>query len=122
MINIELSDYWELLALHNVLMEAKFHENPFNLGIQLSPHVKSLTDKVFEALINTDAPASGFDKAGWLEWRKATKDRREVKLLLNKISSDPIWVDLNHSERAEYIQTFMSPLKIEKDLEAKIIE
>ncbi|QFT13079.1 hypothetical protein [Vibrio sp. THAF190c] len=121
MINIELSDYWELLALHNVLMEAKFHENPFKPEIQLSPHVKSLTDKVFEALINTESPAPGFDKAGWLTWRKATEDRREVKLLLNKISSDPSWVHLNHSERAEYIQTFMSPLKIDEDLKTKII-
>ncbi|GMM90618.1 hypothetical protein [Vibrio fortis] len=121
MINIELSDYWELLALHNVLMEAKFNENPFKPEIQLSPHVKRLTDKVFEALINTEAPAQGFDKAGRLTWRKATEDRREVKLLLNKISSDPSWVHLNHSERAEYIQTFMSPLKIDEDLKTKII-
>ncbi len=121
MINLELSDYWELLALHNVLMEAKFHDNPFKPEIQLSPHVQSLANKVFETLISVEAPAPGFSKDGWLNWQMASKDRREVQVLLRKISSDPNWVNLSQSERVGYIQTFMAPLKLAKELQSEIV-
>ncbi len=52
-INLEVASYWELLALHNVLMEAKFHTDPNKPEIQVSPHVKSLANKVFDALISS---------------------------------------------------------------------
>ena len=121
MINLELSDYWELLALHNVLMEAKFHENPLKPEIQLSPHVQSLANKVFETLISVEAPAPGFDRNGWLSWREASKDRREVQMLLNKISSDANWGNLCQSERVKYIQTFMAPLKLSEKLQSQLV-
>jgi len=120
-INLELSDYWELLALHNVLMEAKFHENPLKPEIQLSPHVQSLANKVFETLISVEAPAPGFDRNGWLSWREASKDRREVQMLLNKISSDANWGNLCQSERVKYIQTFMAPLKLSEKLQSQLV-
>ncbi len=121
MINLELADYWELLALHNVLMEAKFHDNPLKPEIQLSPHVQSLANKVFDTLISVEAPAPGFDRDGWLSWRETSKDRREVQVLLNKISSDENWVNLSQSERVEYIQIFMAPLKLSKKLQSEIV-
>jgi len=120
-INLELSDYWELLALHNVLMEAKFHDNPLKPEIQLSPHVQSLANKVFDTLIRVEAPAPGFSSDAWMNWREASKDRREVQVLLNKISSDQNWINLNQSERVEYIETFMAPLTLTTELQSEIV-
>jgi hypothetical protein len=102
-------------------MEAKFHENPLKPEIQLSPHVQSLANKVFDTLISVEAPAPGFSRDAWLEWREASKDRREVQVLLDKTSSDPNWVNLSQSERIEYIQTFMAPLKLSKELQSEIV-
>ncbi len=120
--NLEISDYWELLALHNVLMEAKFHENPFKPEIQHSPYVQNIANKVFEALVNSEFTANGLDKASWLSWREADKDRREVILLINKISTEPSWSDMSKDERIEYIRIFMAPLILEEKLEQGIAE
>ena len=106
---IELENEFELLALHKVLMEAKYNEKYNNIDVQGSPIVKNLCDKVFNLLIETSSDA---DAKKWLEWRnlEVHSDRiPNLKNRLEKIHSSR-WVPLTNEQRIEYIECLVRPL------------
>lgn len=48
-INFKIGDYYELLALHKALLEAKFHQEPNNIEVCFSPIVAKLSNEIVDA-------------------------------------------------------------------------
>jgi hypothetical protein len=120
-LSLKLDDFWELLALHNLIMEAKFHDNPNKPEIQVSPYVSSIAEKVLEALIAVENPPKGFSSESWIEWREASRDRREFRVLLNKIAEFKDWDNLEFSKKADFMEVVLSPLKASEQLKLEVI-
>ena len=120
---LEIKDYWELVALHKSLMAAKFDPEPYLKELQGSPFTGSLAFKVFELLVGacrTEGKAKEAEQ--WLTWQRADKSRTETRLLLKRIKEESWWAEADKEKRKKYIIDFMSPLKLEEELLNEITE
>ncbi len=79
----EVSEKYELLALHRALFEAKRHADPDDTAIVGSPYVAALSLRVVDALAELDdLPTFG---PGWREWQRAEKHEHRLPLVRNRI-------------------------------------
>lgn len=115
--NIEIENYWELLALHKTLMAVKFDENSCLREAQGSPYTGSLAFKVFNQLV-----ASSKDKQAkdWLKWQQADESRIETQLLLQHIKGSEWWEGSDQSQREKYVRDFMAPLILNEQVFSEI--
>ena len=112
-----VSDHYELMALHRVIMEAKFAEDPNDPCIQGSPLVSAIADRVVESLIEMDINKYGEDShLRWQEWRKVDLERREYKIIKTKLQSKDSLKNLDSDGYSEYVKCLFSPLQISDEL------
>ena len=105
--NIEIENYWELLALHKSLMAVKFDKNSCLREAQGSPHTGSLAFKVFNQLVSASKEKQAED---WLIWQVADESRIETQLLLTHIKESEWWSESDISQKEKYVRDFMAPL------------
>ena len=105
--NIEIENYWELLALHKSLMAVKFDQNSCLREAQGSPYTGSLAFKVFDQLV---AASNEKQAADWIKWQKADDSRIETQLLHKHIKESEWWADSDQSQKEKYVRDFMAPL------------
>ena len=109
MITIPIDGEDELLALWNVLAEAKFHDSPTKPEIQGSPYVASVSNRVYQLLIENLSE----DKRHWFQenrtdhyvWPKLTK---AAKLAQANSQMTP-------ALRRKYLVDFAAPYLIKED-------
>lgn len=120
---LELDNYWELLALHKSLMAVKFDPEAYLKEAQGSPFTSSLAFKVFDLLVSyLNEEGKTKQAQEWLAWQVADQSRFETQLLLKRISQSPWWADADEEYRNKYVVEFMSPLKLEADIQSDIIK
>lgn len=105
--NIEIDNYWELLALHKSLMAVKFDKNSCLREAQGSPYTGSLAFKVFDQLVASSKDQQAKD---WLEWQVADDSRVETELLRKHISESDWWGEAEQSQKEKFVRDFMAPL------------
>lgn len=105
--NIEIENYWELLALHKTLMAVKFDKNSCLREAQGSPYTGSLAFKVFDQLV---AASNEGQAKNWLDWQVADESRMETQLLLTHIEESDWWAESELSQKEKYVRDFMAPL------------
>lgn len=110
--NIEIDNYWELLALHKSLMAVKFDKNSCLREAQGSPYTASLAFKVFNQLVVASNKKQAED---WLIWQVADKSRVETQLLLDHIKVSDWWGESDLSQKRKYVRDFMAPLILNED-------
>ncbi len=120
---LEIDNYWELLALHKSLMAVKFDPAAYIKEAQGSPFTSSLAFKVFDLLVSSSKEEGKTKQVeGWLSWQIADKSRHETQLLLKCISELEWWLEAEEEYREKYVVEFMSPLKLETDIQSDIIK
>ena len=110
-------DYYCLLNLHKVLLEAKFHTIPDNELVAGSSLVAGLYIQVRDLLIESDKGSE------WKDWFQLSNrpDRKEQAVILMK--RDRIWNKASHDEKSKIASTFLAPfLFSEEELENVIAE
>ena len=60
--NLQVNDYYSLLNLHKILLEAKFHPNPENPLVAGSPFLADLYGEVVSLLLQSEKASD------WKEW------------------------------------------------------
>lgn len=124
----EVSDYYELLALHRALMEAKFTFFPNDREIAGSPFVAKISHQVVETLIQVELARGHPKKAErWEKWRRIDVTRREWKIALQRISESmkrfpKQWQKWTTQQKVEYCQNVISPFKLEGKMLTKFME
>ena len=114
--NIEIDNYYELLALHKTIMAVKFDENSCLKEAQGSPLTASLAFKVFDCLVFQSLEEGKESQAqGWLDWQAADKSRRETGLLLQHISELDWWNKASPEQKEEFVRDFMAPLVLSEE-------
>ena len=106
--NLEFKEKWELLALHKVFMEAKYHESPDNFDVQGSPIVEDLYERVFQLLLST---CSDKEQESWKNWRNLDSHEHRIpnlKSRLKAIHSSNWPKDLE--DKIDYVKSLVSPL------------
>jgi hypothetical protein len=121
--NLDIENYWELLALHKSLMAVKFDPAAYLEEAQGSPFTSSLAFKVFNLLVSSCKSEGKQNEAEkWLSWQQADKNRIETQLLLKRVEESSWWAEADADVREKYVSAFMAPLKLESDLHEQIIK
>src|SRR5690606_38748728 len=105
--NIEIENYWELLALHKSSMAVKFDRTSCLREAQGSSYTGSLAFKVFDQLVSASKEKQAED---WLSWQVADESRLETQLLLTHIMESEWWSESDISQKEKYVRDFMAPL------------
>ncbi len=117
-----ISNYDELMALHRVVMEAKFSIDPNDSAIQGSPLVATISDQVVEALMNIEISKEGeASRVKWQKWREISPERREYQIIQAKIRAEASWKAWSFDEQTGYIKILVSPLTISEELINELI-
>lgn len=96
-------DYYELLALHKALLEAKFHTDPDNEEISGSPLVANTCIQVRDLLLQSEKAAQ------WEDWFQL-KNRRDYRATaIMRMSKDRRWEKASDEERKRIAGDYLAP-------------
>lgn len=113
-----IEDYFEMLALHRALLEAKFSENPNDVDVLGNGVVGSLIIKNIEAM-KAVAKAKGENDAvkGWDAWKQKRigEESREWKICLRLAFETSSWKNLNRLQKNGLIADLFSPYSLNED-------
>jgi hypothetical protein len=104
--SLSIDDYDQLMALHRVMMEAKFTTDPNDFDIQGSPLVAAIAHQIVKSLTEMDSGKTGeAARSKWQAWRTISPERRT----------------LSASEQTQYVKDLVSPLLISDELIRQLI-
>lgn len=99
----------ELLALHRVIMEAKFAGDLSDTSIGTSPLVATIAERTIESLARIDSDGK------WLEWQKGDPGRKEWEISQSRIDLRE-WPELEHDQKVRIARIAISPLTLTDEL------
>ena len=115
----EVSEKYELLALHRALFEAKHHADPDDTAIVGSPYVAALSLRVVDALAELDDPPTF--GPGWREWQRAEKHEHRLPLVRSRIEECSPWSKWDADQKREYVRILLAPLVAEATTLADLV-
>jgi hypothetical protein len=115
---VAITDYYELLTLHRVIIEAKFSAPLHDTAIVASPFLATIADRVLNALIEKERQDNQPEKAEqWVAWRMISPERREWSIALTYAKDcGRHWQDWPKEQRHNYVQLLLSPFTISREL------
>lgn len=117
---LTISSYYDLLALHRVILEAKFNPNPNDSDISASPIVSRIANEIVSKLIVQGEEKSKYiGVKKWQVWRKIDPARREWTIALQRASERRDWDQSSHLEQSNLIRNILAPFEITEDLEVQ---
>lgn len=109
-----VSDYYELLALHRTVMEAKFHPDPDNRYVAGSPFVARMSERIVAGLIELERRRGRGERAEqWAEWRSRPQAGRCWEVAVKHAMAHPGWVGWSPSEKLEFAVDVLAPFAVE---------
>jgi hypothetical protein len=117
-----VSNYYELLALHRAIMEAKFSEDSADRDIAGSPILSSVHRRVIHLLMAADVKKNG-DKAtiGWEQFLAIGPESRCFRVALRRASEIPGWHSLSYGEQKRWAADLLEPFRASEKLLAFFI-
>jgi hypothetical protein len=119
---LQINSYDELLLMHLMMMEAKFHDNPNNVTLQGSHRVADLAENIIYALMAAEAQGEiPGDPPNWQHWRAFSENHREYTWVINKLKTDKFWQLLNEAQSLQYVKDLISPFSATNEQLAAVI-
>ncbi len=117
-----VSTYHELLAIHKVMLEARFSDQPFDTELSGNPVAASLHERVITALRDIDRQNDNDEAdAAWNQWLTISSDRREWSIALDRAQRESRWDGWEEMERRFYVLTLLSPFDVSEALLAEFV-
>lgn len=116
-IKLEIKGYPELLALHRVILEAKFGTYIQDEPIIGSPLVANIAERVIDTIIALEIEQGNFQAPDkWNEWRQIDPTRREWKAALQYIKNTrKYWDSLDNMQKRDHVRVILSPFLLSSD-------
>ncbi|WP_340399395.1 SMI1/KNR4 family protein [Paenibacillus sp. FSL H8-0079] len=100
----------ELLALHRVLLEAKFNLSPSDYHIQASPFAAELAQRVLKTIVELQAATDVNKKERWSNWLEQKKDWIWERCLSYMLKTPPFhWRTMEQVTKCKYVKWLFSP-------------
>lgn len=117
---MKFENYFDLLLLHRVLLEAKFSENPNDRDVPASPQVAKISNQIIDEIIDILEKNENKKEANdWRAWRESLKARpREqavIKLNIEFLKENNTWSSLSLGEQREVIEDLAAPFLLTGD-------
>lgn len=103
-----VEERFELLALHRVLMEAKFHPDPDSRDIAASPWVSKLAHRVLDALIESESQEAA---ERWKAWRRSPESGRFWSVATRQARGQQDWESRSALEKLELAKILLAPFE-----------
>lgn len=117
-----VTEYYEMLALHRMLVEAKFNPSPEDLDIAASPLAGKLMEKLVGVLANAELERGHPDKKErWESWREIDKSGRFWKSAISYGVARPEWHDWSELEKSQFAENVLRPFLTNSQLVAEYI-
>jgi len=114
-IKLEIRDYYVLLNLHKALLEAKFHLNPDNTLVCLSPIIANLSNELVDILAKMDELKDDRNVGKWDSWRKLeTQSFYRERALKNAVYNNS-WLDMKDEDKVRCAKNLLSPFVATED-------
>ncbi|MBE5932677.1 MAG: hypothetical protein E7263_04570 [Lachnospiraceae bacterium] len=104
----EICDYYDLLNLHKALLEAKFHLNPDNELVPLSPIIAKISNQIYDILTEYNKD-KGKGSLEWNDWRKLENQEFYKNRALNNSKYINEWNNLSFKDKQIYVKNLISP-------------
>ena len=112
-----VSDYYELLALHRALLEAKFCDEPNDLDVSASPILAESYRKLISSLINMEVERKGKTAQNeWADWLKIGVERREWRVGLQRARNERLWKQWSLQDKRKYVYDLLAPFTLDDEL------
>ena len=108
-IKLEIRDYYVLLGLHKALLEAKFHLNPDNPEVCLSPIVADLFNEVVDILAKMDELKDERNVGRWDSWRKLEGKSFFRERAIKNATFNNKWPEMKEEDKVRCAKTLISP-------------
>ncbi len=108
---LEISDYYVLLNLHKALLEAKFHINPDNELVCISPIIADISNQLVEILNELDGRKDKNTSGRWEEWRKIENQHFYRERAKGNANLNGKWIGLSIDEKRKVSKNLLSPFK-----------
>lgn len=109
-----VSDYYDLLALHRALLESKFCDEPNDMDVSASPIIAKLHKQLLKVLIEIEVEKKGEDsRVSWAEWLKIDSERREWQQALKRARHESLWQEWDVNTKKNYIYNLLSPFHLD---------
>ena len=114
-IKLEIRDYYVLLNLHKALLEAKFHLNPDNTLVCLSPIIADLSNELVDILAKMDELKDERNVGKWDSWRKIeTQQFYKERAIKNAVINNR-WLDMKEEDKVRCAKNLLSPFVATED-------
>ncbi len=119
---VEISNIYELLAVHRALLELKYIEHPNSPEVVGSPFVAQVAHRILDALIDHERRQENTDGVKkWETWRLLDEDRREWKAIERQIKASSNWGRMNEDQKRQYVLDIAIPFKLASEKLAALI-
>lgn len=114
-IKLEIKDYYVLLNLHKALLEAKFHLNPDNTLVCLSPIIADLSNELVDILAKMDGLKDEKNVGKWDSWRKLeTQSFYKERAIKNAVFNNK-WLEMKEEDKVRCAKNLLSPFIATED-------
>jgi hypothetical protein len=119
-----VSDEHELLALWRLVAEAKFHPEPEDTDLWGSPYVRSLSQRIDDALLEC-AKIKGDEKAQrHLSWRASLETNVVLPVVKKNLKNDAAsaqWKTWTMDEKVAHLRGCVAPFEVSFALAEQLI-
>lgn len=110
-IKLEIRDYYVLLNLHKALLEAKFHLNPDNTLVCLSPIIADLSNELVDILAKMDEHKDERNAGKWDSWRKLEGQSFYRERAIKNATFNNRWLEMKEEDKVRCAKNLLSPFK-----------
>lgn len=111
---LEISDQYELLALHRAIMEAKFHDDPDSVDVPGSPLLARVSEQVVGAPIESErAHGRKAEALRWERWRTEPRVGRFWGVAVSHGVRDDRWASSSTTQRAAIARALLAPFRVD---------
>ena len=110
---LRVDDYYELLALHKGLMEAKFNGDPDNFDVPGSPVLARLSKRVVNALVDAENTRGKPAKAQqWQQWRATAYSGRCWDVAVRLAKRESRWGTWSVDQQRDFARDLLAPFEL----------
>ena len=106
---MEVSDYFELRALHAALVVAKFPHLGPRRELYGSPFLAKIANAALDELIKSEVERGLSSELDWQAWRTIDPTRQEFLLVRTQVNENSLWNQWSVMERNTYLDYLASP-------------
>ena len=119
--SLEISDYYELVALYRALRMFKFSRNPMDDRIVGSPFLANIANRTVEVLNEMEVERGTTERANWAEPIIPNSEIWQIAVRNAADSNDGYWRNFSPEQKREFAAVLLSPFSFTDDMLANFV-